>query len=83
MYRRILRSGGTVERWKSMLDRRADRAEDLADLGAQEDERDDRDDGDEREDQGVFSETLAFLVTIEEVHDGKINRRHCVRYLLS
>ena len=60
------------------LDRRADHAERLADLAAQEDEGDDRDDGDEREDQGVLRETLAFLVTIEEIHNGKIDRGHDV-----
>ena len=44
------------------LDRVADRAQDAADLAAQEDEGDDRDDRDEGEDQRVFRETLAFLV---------------------
>jgi len=41
------------------LDGRADRAENGADLSAQEDEGDDRDDRDEREDQRVLRETLA------------------------
>src|SRR6185503_12260510 len=65
------------------LDRLADRAQRGADLGAKEDERDDRHDRDEREDQRVLGETLAFLVTIEKAHDGKINRRHRTWYLLS
>ena len=49
-----------------VLDRVADRAEDRADLAAEEDQGDDRDDRDEGEDQRVFGETLAFLVTIDE-----------------
>ena len=67
----------------SRLDRLADVAELLADLLPEEDEGNDRDDRDEREDQRVLGETLAFLFTIEEVHDGKIERSHCSGYLLS
>src|SRR6187402_2259661 len=60
----------------SGLDRVADGAEDLADLATQEDEGDDRDDGDQRQDQRVFREALAFLITIKEVHDCKVDVRH-------
>ena len=56
------------------LNGRADRIDDRADLGAQEDERDDRDDSDKREDQGVFGQTLAFLVT----SDGEMSANNCV-----
>src|SRR5215204_6523606 len=47
------------------LDRIADRAQDLADLAAQEDEGDDRDDRDKREDQGVLGESLAFVIVAD------------------
>ena len=50
----------------SVLDGAADRAEDLADLAAQEDEGDDRNDGDQGEDQCVLGKTLAVLVPTEE-----------------
>ena len=52
----------------------ADRAQDRADLAAQEDEGDDRDDRDEREDQRVLRETLSVVLTelvddcLEPVH---------------
>src|SRR5712691_879826 len=68
---------------RGLLDRVTDGAEDLADLAAQEDEGHDRHDRDEGEDQRVLGEALAFLVTIEEVHDCKIDRRHAGEYLLS
>ena len=45
------------------LDRVADRAQDRADLAAEEDEGDDRDDRDEGEDQRVLGETLTFVVS--------------------
>src|SRR5688572_19595174 len=45
----------------SRLDRAADRAQDLADLAAQEDEGNDRDDRDEGEDQRVLREALAIF----------------------
>src|SRR6188474_2832652 len=63
------------------LDRAADRAQDLADLSAQEDEGDDRDDGDEGEDQRVLREALAVFVAMDEFHDLEIDRRH-VSFLL-
>ena len=43
---------------------RADDAQLVADLAAQEDEGDDGDDGDECKDEGVFREALAILVAI-------------------
>ena len=55
------------------LDRVADRAQDLADLAAQEDEGDDRNDRDEREDQGVLSEALAFLVPVKGGEEPEIH----------
>src|SRR5512141_2469383 len=69
-------------RRREILDRVAHGAEDLADLAAQEDEGNDGHDRDEGEDQRVLREALAFLVTIEEVHDCKIDRRHEDAYLL-
>src|SRR5204862_5756335 len=57
------------------LDGIADRAQDLADLAAQEDEGDDRDDGDEREDQRVLGETLALLV-LREAGDERVDVGH-------
>ena len=51
------------------LDRVADRAQDRADLAAQEDQGDDRDDRDEGEDQRVLGETLAFLVAAKRGED--------------
>src|SRR5206468_1754157 len=68
---------------RGLLDGVTDGAQDLADLAAQEDEGHDRHDRDEREDQCVLRETLAVLVTIEEVHDCKMDPRHLVRFLLS
>src|SRR5438552_3813814 len=59
------RPGGSSVWRKRGLDRAADRAEDLADLTAQEDQGDDRNDRDEGEDQRVLGETLAFLVATE------------------
>ena len=47
------------------LDGDADVVEDRGDLAAQEKQGDDGDDRDEGEDQRVFGETLAFLVTME------------------
>src|SRR5919108_5478285 len=58
--------------WWTRLDRVAHRAQDLADLAAQEDEGHDRDDRDEREDQRVLRETLAILVAADEFHYAKI-----------
>src|SRR5512135_1999659 len=45
------------------LDGRADRAQDRADLAAQEEEGDDGHDGDEGKDECVLGKALAFLVT--------------------
>src|SRR6188508_2260115 len=59
----------------SRLDRAADRAQDLADLAAQEDEGDDRDDGDEREDQRVLREALALFVPMQRGEDV-VDERH-------
>src|SRR6266850_113495 len=64
------------------LDRAADRAENRADLVAQEDQGDDRNDRDEGEDQRVLRETLAFLVAAEGC-DESMKKRHAVGYLLS
>src|SRR6266498_2941969 len=47
------------------LNRVADVAEDLADPATKEDEGDDRDDRDQCEDECVFRESLAVLVTME------------------
>ena len=47
------------------LDGLADRAQDRADLAAEEDQGDDRDDGDEGEDQRVLGEALAFLIAAD------------------
>src|SRR5215204_2432655 len=58
-------AGGPILPDGRVLDGVADRAQDLADLAAQEDEGDDRDDRDEGEDQGVLGESLAFLVPIK------------------
>src|SRR5690349_18911175 len=63
-----------------LLDRAADRAEDGADLAAQEDEGDDRDDRDEGEDQRVLREALAFLIPTEEADESV---KHRVGHLLS
>src|SRR5437879_2673966 len=69
-------AGGPVCRLRrSELDRLADRAEDRADLVAQEDQGDDRDDGDEGEDQRVLGETLAFLVPTKRGEE-LMNERH-------
>ena len=57
--------GGPRSAIGARLDRVADRAQDRADLAAQEDEGDDRDDRDEGEDQRVLGETLAFVVVAE------------------
>src|SRR4051794_22099240 len=58
------------------LDRAADRAQDLADLAAEEDQGDDRDDRDEGEDQRVLRETLAFVVPTNSGEET-MNERHC------
>src|SRR5262245_833747 len=61
------------------LDGRADAAEDLRDLPAQEDQGDDRDDRDEREDQRVLGETLALVLALElgeERGDVLLDKRH-------
>src|SRR5687768_13917468 len=68
---------------RAVLDRAADRAQDLADLAAQEDEGDDRDDGDEGKDQRVLREALAVFVAMDEFHDLEIDGRHVDGYLLS
>jgi hypothetical protein len=65
-------TGGPVclSECRVVLDGRADGAQDLADLRAQEDQGDDRHDRDEGEDQRVLGETLAFLVIpVKEVDD--------------
>ena len=68
-------SDGPLKRLVARLDRATDRAQDLADLAAQEDEGDDRNDRDEREDQGVLSEALAFLVPIKGGEELEIHIR--------
>ena len=60
----------------SELDRVADRAQDRADLAAQEDEGDDRDDRDQGEDQRVLRETLAFLVAAKRSEE-RVERAPC------
>ena len=55
---------------ESVLDGLPDGAEDARHLGAEEDQRDDRDDRDEREDQRVLRETLALLVTTNEIDES-------------
>src|SRR4029078_6612014 len=64
------------------LDRAADRAQDRADLAAQEDQGNDRDDGDEGEDQRVFGETLAILVPAERGEERAENGHGAVAFLL-
>src|SRR5215212_9641913 len=70
---------GSLVRWTegagsacalAVLHGRADGAEDARHLRAEEDQRDDRDDGDECEDQRVLRETLAFLVTTNEIDES-------------
>src|SRR6478672_1393331 len=76
---RARRTDGRQFRRLGRLDRVADRAQDRADLVAQEDERDDRDDRDEREDQRVLRETLAFLVTAKRGEKrGKESHAGCL-----
>src|SRR3954451_16560760 len=65
--RRAIQPAALDQSGRSVLDGRADRVEDRADLAAQEDQGDDRDDGDQREDEGVLGETLAFVI----VADGR------------
>src|SRR5260221_9949707 len=69
-------------RLASVLDRRPNRAEDVADRAAQEQEGHDGNDRDEGEDQRVLRETLAFVVTPEGI-DESCEELHGVSHLLS
>ena len=53
-----------------MLDRRTDRAEDVADRAAKEQEGNDGNDRDEGEYQSLLRETLAFVVTPERIDES-------------
>src|SRR5205085_1801930 len=67
--------GGSIFVSRVQLDRRADLAEDRADLPAEEDEGDDRNDRDEGEDEGVFRETLTRLVALARLEE-RTDERH-------
>src|SRR5450756_110898 len=58
--------------------KRADGAQNRADLATEKDERDDRDNCDEGEDERVFSEPLAVLVADEVRRDEFIQTSHVV-----
>src|SRR5688572_21091784 len=79
--RRALGLGGSVRSGRR-LDRRPDRAQDRADLGAQENQGNDRDDRDEGEDQRVLRETLALLVAPERGEEA-VEERHAAASWMS